>query len=315
MHLEQNQRLVISVTVPASPRSSQSLADWTGVYDGLTEDEVEAIDGISRHKPISPAACRSPCTRHFSTRTFCRKFSRPKNQQVLRVAQRYLEQHQRFAFSAITLYENPPWAPRLTPPRALNAFLTLVSKSDVAPVSLPVLHRAADLWADAGKGGYPRNDADLIVAATALESGRILRRATVHISPGFRDCRWPTGGRRLLDPAAASWNRPQLDNLVVRLAAANSSAWRMSSSSISGYSARNCSRSGYVASAPARAAPSAACPRMHGWPFRNPRIGRDSLNVVITRTPRFIDSLCPILPPFGWFGRADRRPERQFRRL
>jgi hypothetical protein len=43
-HLEQNQRLVISVTAPASPRCSQSLADWTGVYDGLTEDQVEAID-------------------------------------------------------------------------------------------------------------------------------------------------------------------------------------------------------------------------------------------------------------------------------
>jgi hypothetical protein len=42
--LEPNQRLVISVTAPASPRSSQSLADWTGVYDGLTEDQIEAID-------------------------------------------------------------------------------------------------------------------------------------------------------------------------------------------------------------------------------------------------------------------------------
>jgi predicted nucleic acid-binding protein len=30
------------------------------------------------------------------------------------------------------------------------------------------------LWADAGKGGYPRNDADLIIAATALESDRVL---------------------------------------------------------------------------------------------------------------------------------------------
>ena len=42
--LEQNQRLVIRVIGPGSPRSSQSLADWTGVYDGLTEDQVEAID-------------------------------------------------------------------------------------------------------------------------------------------------------------------------------------------------------------------------------------------------------------------------------
>ena len=44
IRLEQNQRLVISVTAPASPHSSQSLADWTGVYDGLTEDQVDAID-------------------------------------------------------------------------------------------------------------------------------------------------------------------------------------------------------------------------------------------------------------------------------
>jgi hypothetical protein len=42
--LEPNQRLVISVTAPTSLRSSQSLADWTGVYEGLTEDQVEAID-------------------------------------------------------------------------------------------------------------------------------------------------------------------------------------------------------------------------------------------------------------------------------
>jgi hypothetical protein len=49
--LAENQRLVISVTAPASnavglalPRSSQTLADWAMVYDGLTEDQIEAID-------------------------------------------------------------------------------------------------------------------------------------------------------------------------------------------------------------------------------------------------------------------------------
>lgn len=42
--LEQDQRVVISVTAPASPRGTQSLADWSGIYDGLTEDQVEAID-------------------------------------------------------------------------------------------------------------------------------------------------------------------------------------------------------------------------------------------------------------------------------
>ncbi len=43
-HLEQNQRLVISVAPPASPRSPKSLADWAAVYDGLTDDKIETID-------------------------------------------------------------------------------------------------------------------------------------------------------------------------------------------------------------------------------------------------------------------------------
>jgi hypothetical protein len=43
-HLDENQHLVISVTAPASPRPPQSLADWTGVYDGLTGDQVQTID-------------------------------------------------------------------------------------------------------------------------------------------------------------------------------------------------------------------------------------------------------------------------------
>jgi predicted nucleic acid-binding protein len=30
------------------------------------------------------------------------------------------------------------------------------------------------IWVDARRGGYPRNDADLIIAATAMESGRVL---------------------------------------------------------------------------------------------------------------------------------------------
>ncbi len=97
-----------------------------------------------------------------------------KNKQVLIVAQRYLDEHQHFAFSAMTVYEIIRGLRASQATRGLNTFLKLVGNSPVAPVSLPVLYRAADLWADAGKGGYPRNDADLIIAATAIESGRVL---------------------------------------------------------------------------------------------------------------------------------------------
>ena len=75
-----------------------------------------------------------------------------RNQQVLIVAQQYLAQHQRFAFSAITLYEILRGLRASQATRGLNTFLNLVGNSDVMPVSLPVLYRAADLWADAGKG-------------------------------------------------------------------------------------------------------------------------------------------------------------------
>jgi len=37
------------------------------------------------------------------------------------------------------------------------------------PVTDPILDRAADLWAVANRAGRPGADADLLIAATALE--------------------------------------------------------------------------------------------------------------------------------------------------
>ena len=46
-----NQRLIISVTeleVPPNTgrRPAQTLDDWTHVYDGLSDDEIEAVDEV-----------------------------------------------------------------------------------------------------------------------------------------------------------------------------------------------------------------------------------------------------------------------------
>jgi predicted nucleic acid-binding protein len=97
-----------------------------------------------------------------------------KNRQVLDVARRYLVQHQRFAFSAITLYEVIRGLRANQAVGALTQFLKLADDSEVVPVSIPVLTHAADLWADARRGGHPRGDADLMIAATALETRRVL---------------------------------------------------------------------------------------------------------------------------------------------
>jgi tRNA(fMet)-specific endonuclease VapC len=116
-----------------------------------------------------------------------------KNRHILNAAQRYLDQHQRFAFSAITLYEILRGLRASQAARSFNNFLKVVANSDVMPISLAVLYRAADLWAEAGKGGYARNDADLIIAATALEGGRTLVTGnTSHFSwvPGLSLADW-----------------------------------------------------------------------------------------------------------------------------
>jgi hypothetical protein len=51
--LRANQRLVISVmdvALPqtASAQTAQTLESWTAVYDGLSDDEIEAIDRVAK---------------------------------------------------------------------------------------------------------------------------------------------------------------------------------------------------------------------------------------------------------------------------
>jgi tRNA(fMet)-specific endonuclease VapC len=97
-----------------------------------------------------------------------------RNKRVLDVADRYLAQYRRFAFSSITLYEILRGFHANQAVCVINEFLQLADNSDVIPISTAVLKRSAELWAYARKGGYPRNDADLIIAATALETRRVL---------------------------------------------------------------------------------------------------------------------------------------------
>src|SRR4051812_20995769 len=83
-----------------------------------------------------------------------------KDPQVLATAGSYLAVNQRFAFSAITVYEIIRGMKASRATRQLSEFLKTVGTSDVFPVSITVLMRAADLWAEARIGGYPADDAD-----------------------------------------------------------------------------------------------------------------------------------------------------------
>jgi len=97
-----------------------------------------------------------------------------RNPIVLTNASNYLRQCQQFAFSAITRYEvRRGYLSRRAAAR-LHRFAVFCQHSIVFPVTDDVLDQAALLWADARGRSLPSNDADLVIAATALLHDRTL---------------------------------------------------------------------------------------------------------------------------------------------
>jgi predicted nucleic acid-binding protein len=97
-----------------------------------------------------------------------------KNTLVLQHARVYFQQHGQFAISALSRYEVLRGLKEKNATTQLSRFATFCQHSILLPITDTVLDRAADLWVTARQGGYPRSDADLIIAATALEHGRVL---------------------------------------------------------------------------------------------------------------------------------------------
>ena len=60
--------------------------------------------------------------------------------------------------------------------------MTFCQHSIILAITDDILDRAADLWATADKSGFPKRDADLIIAATALKHGFVLVGNTGHFS-------------------------------------------------------------------------------------------------------------------------------------
>jgi tRNA(fMet)-specific endonuclease VapC len=97
-----------------------------------------------------------------------------RNATVQQHALAYSRQHGRLAFSAITRYEVVRGYVQRGATIQLARFNAFCQQSLIFPITDTVLDRAADLWAFARNQGHPHNDADLIIAATALENGRSL---------------------------------------------------------------------------------------------------------------------------------------------
>ncbi len=97
-----------------------------------------------------------------------------KDAAVVANAANYLRQHRQFAVSAISRYEVMRGLRFKNATRQLQQFERFCQHAMVSSISDAILDRAADLWADGERRGHPHRDADLIIAATALEDARVL---------------------------------------------------------------------------------------------------------------------------------------------
>ena len=97
-----------------------------------------------------------------------------KNLTVIHRAATYLAAHGSFAFSALTRYEVLRGLKAKQATAQLPRFWVFCQQSVIFPITDPILDRAADLWVLAQQQGHPCSDADLLIAGTALEHGRVL---------------------------------------------------------------------------------------------------------------------------------------------
>jgi tRNA(fMet)-specific endonuclease VapC len=97
-----------------------------------------------------------------------------KNVNVIRHAAAYLTQQGQFAISSITWYEILRGLKEKNATSQLVRFEAFCRNTQILPVLDEILEQTADLWVSGRSQGMAPNDADLIIAATALHHNRIL---------------------------------------------------------------------------------------------------------------------------------------------
>lgn len=89
---------------------------------------------------------------------------------VVAEAQNYLRQHQMFTFSIITRFEILRGLKANGANIGIKAFDALCRQNEIIELTDQIIVRAADIYADLYKRGSLILDADILIAATALEN-------------------------------------------------------------------------------------------------------------------------------------------------
>ena len=93
---------------------------------------------------------------------------------ALTLARAYLAAHRRFTFSLITRYEILRGLQAKGARAQLASFERLCGVSTILPLTDSIVSRAAGIYADLYRRGALIGDADILIAATALENDLIM---------------------------------------------------------------------------------------------------------------------------------------------
>ena len=97
-----------------------------------------------------------------------------KTPPVLNRARTYLADHRQLTMSLVTRYEILRGLKAKSATAQLAAFDAFCVNNEVLPINDGIIVRAADIYADLHTHGQLIADADILIAATALEGGLVL---------------------------------------------------------------------------------------------------------------------------------------------
>ncbi len=93
------------------------------------------------------------------------------NPQVIRKIEDYLQKHDTLSISIISYYELRRGIKALSNAAKIEAFNKFIATCEIEDLGLLIAERAADIYDELRKAGKLVEDADILIAATALENG------------------------------------------------------------------------------------------------------------------------------------------------
>jgi tRNA(fMet)-specific endonuclease VapC len=82
----------------------------------------------------------------------------------------YVKRHKRLSLSIITYYELLRGLKALGNDKKITAFQAFMAQCEIIPLTQPIIESAADIYATLKKQGMLIEDADILIAATALNN-------------------------------------------------------------------------------------------------------------------------------------------------